>query len=201
MMAHVSNALNVVGHACQRQVVTTSVSAAAQEAGPMAEQLQVLQIALINEECTAAQQTAPMAEDMWRRHLQVRQLHQADASRLGAVCAQCCQCNALRWLRGPILACRTGRVNLQLQPGALLLPWTLPSHLPCLRRLMQPQRSILSRPAPQRRSRQLARSQDQRALQRMWLLLQMVSETTTTTHWVPQRLTRLAAVLPQAMTA
>lgn len=61
--------------------------AAAQEAGPVAEQLQVLQIALVNEQCTAAQHTAPLAGHIWRQHLQARQTQPAGARRLISVCA------------------------------------------------------------------------------------------------------------------
>jgi hypothetical protein len=61
--------------------------AAAQEAGPAAEQLQVLQIALVNEQCTVAQQTAPLAGQIWQQHAQALQLLQAGACRLILICA------------------------------------------------------------------------------------------------------------------
>ena len=48
----------------------------------MAEQLQILQIALVDEQCAVAQQTAPMAESIWRQHQQEGQLHQPGAGRL-----------------------------------------------------------------------------------------------------------------------
>lgn len=45
----------------------------------MAEQLQVLQIALVNEQCTAAQHTAPLAESIWGQHQHAWLLQQAGA--------------------------------------------------------------------------------------------------------------------------
>jgi hypothetical protein len=98
----------------------------AQEAGPVAEQLQVLQIALVNEKCTIAQQTAPQAEEIWWQHLQVRKWHRA-----GIGCLRTSgvwfipQLKGVRLIRR-FVACRCGVIGLQLQPSSLNPLTTLP---------------------------------------------------------------------------